>query len=197
MDKSDSGQLSREDIIAPEGWVLLSFIMDPRTGLGRFRNFRISNYQLMEELIDYCRTLSIDEVLQLPDVQERIKAYFEQEDFFKEMLKKYSRLDGDIIITDLRGVDRIYSGNRFLLYSLFPDQNISIWIIDGKNKQNCVFALGQSVINRSSRVDIGSLMLKYGGGGHKKVGTCQVPYEEADRVLEELINAIKKESTIK
>jgi len=193
VDRSDSGRLTVDDIINPRGWILLSFIMDPRTGLGRFRDYRISNYRLMEDLIEYCRHIPIEKIIQTPDVQERVKRYFEQNDLFKAMILKYARTDGNVIITDLRGEDVIYSGNRFLIYSLYPDQNISVWLIDGRNKQNCVYAVGRSIINRSSKTDVGSLMLKYGGGGHKAVGTCQVPNEDADSVLHELVSTLKRD----
>jgi nanoRNase/pAp phosphatase (c-di-AMP/oligoRNAs hydrolase) len=192
VDRVDSGNLTSEEILNPQGWILLGFVMDPRTGLGRFRNFTISNYQLMEKLIEYCRVMDIDEILALPDVQERVNLYFEQNELFTDMLKKYTRTDENIIITDLRNVDTIYSGNRFLIYSLYPEQNVSIWMIDGKNKQNCVFSVGHSIVNRTSKTDVGSLMLKNGGGGHKKVGTCQVPYDNADSILNELIETMKK-----
>jgi nanoRNase/pAp phosphatase (c-di-AMP/oligoRNAs hydrolase) len=191
VDKVDSAQLSVDEIQNPQGWVLLGFIMDPRTGLGRFRDFRISNYQLMEDLIERCRTMNIDEILNIPDVAERAKLYMEQNQLFKSMIEKYTRVDGNVIITDLRGVNTIYTGNRFLVYSMYPKQNISIWMIDGKNKQNCAFAVGHSIINRTSKTDVGSLMLKNGGGGHKKVGTCQVPYDEAEAVLQTLIETMK------
>lgn len=191
VDKVDSAQLTVDEIQNPKGWVLLGFIMDPRTGLGRFRDFRISNYQLMENLIESCRTMNIDEILNIPDVAERAKLYMEQNQLFKSMIEKYTKVDGNVIITDLRGVNTIYSGNRFLVYSMYPKQNISIWLIDGKNKQNCAFAVGHSIINRTSKTDVGSLMLKNGGGGHKKVGTCQVPYAEAEAVLKTLIETMK------
>lgn len=190
VDKVDSGQLTVDEILHPEGWILLGFIMDPRTGLGRFRNFTISNYQLMENLIEYCRTQTIDEILSLPDVKERVDLYSEQNEIFKEMIKKYTTIEKNVIVTDLRDVQEIYTGNRFLIYSLYPEQNISVWLVDGKNKQNCAFAVGHSIINRTSNTNVGSLMLKYNGGGHAKVGTCQVPYDEADRTLKELIETI-------
>jgi len=191
VDKVDSGQLTVDEIQNPKGWVLLGFIMDPRTGLGRFRDFRISNYQLMENLIECCRTMNIDEILNLPDVAERVSLYWEQNKLFKSMIEKYTRVDGNVIITDLRDVSMIYSGNRFLVYSIYPKQNISIWMVDGRNKQNCAFAVGHSIINRTSRTDVGSLMLKNGGGGHSKVGTCQVPYAEAEAVLQKLVGTMK------
>ena len=190
-DQVDSGRLSKEDIAAPSGWVLLGFIMDPRTGLGRVKDFTVNNFVLMDILIDACRTMNIDQILQLPDVQERVREYQAQNEKYINMILQYSRISWDMIITDLRGVSPIYTGNRFLMYSLFPDQNISIWIVDGSGKQNCVFAVGYSVVNRTATVDVGKLMLHYGGGGHRMVGTCQVPYADADQVLDELIDAIQ------
>ncbi|MDL2233942.1 exopolyphosphatase [Ruminococcaceae bacterium OttesenSCG-928-L11] len=187
VDKVDSAKLSIDEILNPTGWVLLGFVMDPRTGLGRFRDFRISNYELMETLIDACRSQTIDEILANPDVKERVDLYFEQDALFREMVGKYTRTQGNVIITDLRGVDTIYTGNRFLIYSLYPQQNISIWAVDGRGKQNCPIAVGHSILNRTSQTDVGALLLKYGGGGHKQVGTCQVPYEDADRVIGELV----------
>ena len=192
VDKVDSGNLTIDEIQNPEGWILVGFLMDPRTGLGRWRNFTISNYQLMEKLIDACRTMSTDEILNLSDVQERIEIYFEQTARFKDMVSKYTRTDGDVIISDLRGVDPIYTGNRFLIYSMYPEQNISAWIVSGKGGLGCSVAVGYSVLNRTSDIDVGSLMLKYGGGGHKAVGTCQFKDEEIEdklpKLLDELVN---------
>lgn len=183
VDKVDSANLTREEILNPSPWVLLGFIMDPRTGLGRFHDFAISNYQLMEELIDWCRTKSIEEILSLPDIRERIDLYQEQTALFTEMVKAHTRTEGPVIITDLRGVDPIYTGNRFLIYSLYPEQNISAWIVNGKGGHGCSVAVGYSVLNRTSKVDVGSLMLKYGGGGHRVVGTCQF----SDETMEERV----------
>lgn len=187
VDKVDSGQLTRDEVLNPTGWILLGFMMDPRTGLGRFRNFRISNYQLMETLIEACRTMDIDEILALPDVKERVDLYFEQDALFREMILRHTTLNGNVIVTDLRGVETIFTGNRFLLYSLYPDQNISIWIVDGKAKQNAVFAVGHSILCRTCRTDVGALMFQHGGGGHKMVGTCQVPYDKADSTLGDML----------
>lgn len=192
VDKVDSGTLTREEILHPQGWILIGFLMDPRTGLGRWRNFRISNYQLMEELIDACRTMTTEEILNLQDVRERIEVYEEQTEKFIEMVKKYTRVEKDVIISDLRGVDPIYTGNRFLIYSLYPEQNISAWIVNGKGGQGCSVAVGYSILKRTSTVDVGKLMLKYGGGGHKAVGTCQFSEEtmeeKVSQLLKELIN---------
>jgi len=192
VDKVDAGLLSKEEIIEPTGWVLLGFIMDPRTGLGRFRDFKIGNMQLMEDLIEHCRTMKVSDILALPDVAERIDKYNEQAEKFKEMALKYSRIDWDVLITDLRDINPIYTGNRFMIYSLFPEQNISIWVTDGKDRENCAIAVGYSILNRTARVDVGALMLKYGGGGHYRVGTCQVPYDKADQVIEEIVASIRE-----
>lgn len=192
VDKVDSGNLTLDEVQNPSGWILVGFLMDPRTGLGRWRNFTISNYQLMEKLIDACRTMTTDEILNLPDVKERIDVYFEQTAKFKEMVTAHTRVEKDVIISDLRGVDPIYSGNRFMIYSMYPEQNISAWIVSGRGGKGCSVAVGYSVLNRTSSVNVGSLMLKYGGGGHRAVGTCQFPDETMDemipKLLDELIN---------
>ncbi len=191
VDKVDSGQLTREEILNPTGWILLGFISDPRTGLGRFREFKISNYQLMEELINHCRNMKIEDILAVEDVKERAILYYEQDRLFKEMVAKHTIIEDNVILTDLRNVETIYTGNRFLVYSLYPEQNVSVWIVDGKLKQNVSIACGYSILNRTCNVDIGSLMLKHGGGGHKMVGTCQIPYADANPVLREIIEALK------
>jgi len=191
VDKVDSGQLTAEDIKNPQGWVLVGFIADPRTGLGRFHDFRISNYNLMMEFIDHLRTKSLDEILNHPDVKERTDLYFKQTELFVDMVKKYSRVEGNIIITDLRGMETIYTSNRFTIYSVFPEQNVSLWITDGKAKINVMISCGHSVVNRTCPVDIGALMLKYGGGGHKQVGTCQVSFDDADNVIAEIVLRLK------
>ena len=191
VDKADSGSFTVDEILNPKGWDLLSFVMDPRTGLGRYRDYRISNYNLMMDMIDYCRIKTVEEILDLEDVKERTRRYFEQDALFKEMVKQNTILHGNVIVMDLRDQDEIYTGNRFLLYSLYPEQNVSIQVMWGFQRQNIVMTCGYSIVNRSCTVDIGSLMLKHGGGGHKKVGTCQVPVEKAESVLQSLIEALK------
>lgn len=187
VDKVDSGHLTIDEVQNPTGWILIGFLMDPRTGLGRWRDFRISNYQLMEMLIDACRSVDTQEILTLPDVKERIDVYWEQTEKFKTMLKEHTVVDGKVIITDLRGVDPIYTGNRFLIYSMYPDQNISVWIVNGKGGMGCSAAVGYSILNRTCTIDVGSLMLKYGGGGHKAVGTCQFDNANMDSMLPKLL----------
>ncbi|MCP4751564.1 MAG: exopolyphosphatase [Proteobacteria bacterium] len=192
VDKSDSGKLTRDDIMNPQGWMLLSFIMDPRTGLGRFQDYRISNYQLMEEMIQYCRTKTADEIMNLQDVKERTTRYWDQQELFKKMLKEHCKIDGNIIVTNLMDVETIYSGNRFLVYGLFPEQNIEIRVMWGREKRNVVFACGHSILNRTCKTNVGKLMLEYDGGGHEKVGTCQVPTEKWETVIVKLITRMKQ-----
>lgn len=192
VDKVDSANLTRDEVLNPTPWILLGFIMDPRTGLGRFRNFSISNYQLMEKLIDWCRTMTIEEIMALPDIVERSTLYGEQTQLFIEMVRAHTRTEEQVIISDLRGVDPIYTGNRFMIYSLYPEQNISAWIVSGKGGEGCSVAVGHSVLNRTSKVDVGALMLKYGGGGHRVVGTCQFANDVMSEKVPELLEEIKE-----
>ena len=196
VDKFDSATLDPDDIFHPKDWILLAYVMDPRTGLGRYHDYRISNYQLMEDMIDYCRTMTVEEILDLPDVQDRVTRYLEHEPKFLKFLKDHSTVHGTVLVTDLRGAEETPCGNRFMPYALFTEPTISIRIIDGKANEFCVFAVGHNIFDKSSLTNVGSLMLKYGGGGHERAGTCQVPYEDADRVLQELIAEMNKDARI-
>lgn len=190
VDKADSADLSVEDIENPKDWILLSYVMDPRTGLGRYRDYRISNYKLMEDLVEYCRTHTIYEILALPDVQERLKRYYQQTELFREMVRRNAKQQGDVVVLDLREQEEIFAGNRFVIYPMFPTASVSVQVIWGLQKQNMVMTCGHSITNRGSRSNIGKLMLEYGGGGHRTVGTCQVPVADAERVLGELVSRI-------
>ena len=190
VDKADSAQFSREEILNPEGWVLLNYLMDSRTGLGRFREFRISNYALMMDLIKYCRNHGIDDILELPDVKERVELYQEHLGKARQQILDCTTVHKNLAVLDLREQETIYAANRFLIYALFPETNISIHVMWGVQKQNTVFATGKSILDRSSKTNIGELMLKYGGGGHHAAGTCQVDNDKADAVLKELIAQI-------
>lgn len=194
VDKADAAQFNKEEILFPEDWVLLSFIMDARTGLGRFRDFNISNYQLMMKLIDFCRAhANIEEILKLPDVKERVDLYYEHQIKCREQIERCAKIYNNLITLDLRKEETIWAGNRFMIYALFPQSNISIHIIWGKNKQNTVFATGKSILDRSSNTNIGELMLKYGGGGHHAAGTCQISNLDAEETLQELIKVINND----
>jgi nanoRNase/pAp phosphatase (c-di-AMP/oligoRNAs hydrolase) len=195
VDKGDSAQYNQEEVLQPKNWELLNFLMDARTGLGRFREFRISNYNLMMDLIDYCKEHSIEEILDLPDVKERVELCFEQEARFKEQIKRCSTVHGNLVVLDLRNEEVIYAGNRFVIYALFPGCNISIHVLWGLKQQNTVFATGKSIFDRSSNTNVGELMLKYGGGGHDAAGTCQVDNDAAESVLSELIEQINADGS--
>jgi len=190
VDKADSAQFSRDEILEPKDWVLLNYLMDSRTGLGRFREFRVSNYTLMMDLIKYCRNHGIDEILNLPDVKERVELYFEHAIKAKEQIQRCSTVHANLVVLDLRNEETIYATNRFMIYALFPQTNISIHVLWGVQKQNTVFATGKSILDRSSRTNVGELMLKYGGGGHHAAGTCQVENQLADAMLKEIITYI-------
>ena len=191
VDKADSADFTKEEILSSSSWGLLSFIMDARTGLGRFRDFNISNYQLMMKLIDFCRDHNdINDILDLPDVKERVDTYFEHQVKCREQIERCSNVHNNLVVLDLRKEDTIWAGNRFIIYALFPQCNISIHILWGKNKQNTVFATGKSILDRSSKTDIGVLMLEHGGGGHHAAGTCQVTNLQAEEVKQELITRI-------
>lgn len=191
VDRSDSGNLTRDEVLNPKGWILLSFIMDPRTGLGRYKDYRISNYALMKDMIKYCRTLNIEQILEIPDVQERVKRYYAQEKDYQDMIQRIARVDGNVLILDMRKGEEIVSGNRFVEYALYPETNISVRILWGREKKNVVCTVGKSILNRSSTADVGSLMLKHGGGGHAQVGTCQLDTDNADQAVAAIIEALK------
>ena len=187
VDKGDSADFTLDEILDPKGWVLLHYLMDPRTGLGRFRNFRISNYDLMMELIGYCMNHTIDEILELPDVKERVDLYFEQAELFKAQLLRIARVDGKVVVLDLRGEEVIHAGNRFMIYALFPETEISVHVTWGFQKQNTAVMIGKSIVNRASGFDIGELCLRYGGGGHRNAGTCQLDNDKVDALLPGII----------
>ena len=190
VDKGDSADFTLEEVLHPTGWCLLHFIMDARTGLGRFHDFRLSNYDLMMELIDYCPNHSIDEILALPDVKERVNLYFDQEKLFEEQLRRIVKVHGKVAVIDLRNEEVIHAGNRFVVYAMYPDTEISIHVAWGFKKQNTALMIGKSIINRASKFDIGELCLSYGGGGHENAGTCQVDNDKADEVLAEIVAKI-------
>ncbi len=191
VDKVDSGSLSFDDFTNPKGWVLLGLIMDPRTGLGRYHDYRISNYQLMLAMIDYCATMSAEEILAVPDVAERTARYFAQEKDFVAMIKRRANMEDNVLLVDLRREGEIFAGNRFLMYGMYPTCNVSVLVIWGRERRNVVITVGYSITNRTCTADVGSLMLKYGGGGHPRVGTCQVPVDDADRIIREIVEALR------
>jgi len=197
VDKADAAQFSRDEVLHPRDWVLLNYLMDPRTGLGRFREFRVSNYQLMMDLIAYCADHSIEQILALPDVKERVDLYFEHEAKALEQIRRCTTQHGNLVVLDLRKEDPIYACNRFMLYALYPEANISIHVLWGLKKQNTVFATGKSILDRSNKTNVGDLMLEYGGGGHAAAGTCQVGNDRAEEVLGDLIAQLTADQAVR
>lgn len=193
VDKGDSAQFSKDEILNPEGWDLMNFLMDARTGLGRFREFKVSNYQLMMDLIDYCKNHGINDILKLDDVNERVQLFKEHEEKAKEQIKRCSTVHGNLVVLDLRDEEIIYAVNRFMIYALFPDTNISIHVMWGVRQQNTVFAIGKSIVNRSSNTNIGELCLKYEGGGHLNAGTCQIDNDQSETILANIIQKINSD----
>ena len=188
--KADSAKFTKEDILHPDGWIMLAFIADPRTGLGYKHDFTISNFELMKQLPQLLRTKRVEEILNLSDFQERVQRYHEENKKYEQLITESARTEGDAIVIDLRACEAIPVGNRFMEYVLYPEQNISIRITNGKNKAFAMISVGNSIINNTCRINVGSLTLKYGGGGHKRVGTCQVPYEDVDKVVTEMLEVI-------
>jgi len=186
----DSAQFTRDDILNPSGWILLAFITDPRTGLGRKHDFRISNLELMRQLPKLLCTKTVEEILAEPDFQERVRVYVDETEKYRQLLVKKSTIKGSAIVIDLRSIDETPIGNRFLEYVLFPEQNISIRISDSKNSRFAVINVGYSIINQTAKIDVGSLALRYGGGGHRQVAACQVSYDKADTIVNEMLDVI-------
>lgn len=190
VDKADSAGFTMDDVLHPQGWELLSFLMDARTGLGRFRDFRVSNYQLMMTLIDCCRDMSIEQILALPDVHERVELFFAQHALFREQIARVAEVHGKLVVLDLRNEDVIHAGNRFIVYAMFPQCDVSMHVMWGREKQNTVYTVGKSIFDRGSRLDVGRLMLEHGGGGHPAAGTCQGDNASAEAMKRQLIEQI-------
>ena len=191
VDKGDSADFTVDEILDPTGWVLLNFLMEARTGLGRFHDFRISNYDLMMELIDYCLEHTIDQILELPDVKERVDLYFEQQELFKAQLEKVAKVHDKVVVVDLRNEDPIYSGNRFMIYAMHPEVEMSVHVAWGFKKQNTAVMIGKSIVNKNSKVNIGDICLSYGGGGHANAGTCQLDNDVVDKELPTIIQKLQ------
>ncbi|OQY28846.1 MAG: exopolyphosphatase [Candidatus Cloacimonetes bacterium 4572_55] len=190
VDKYDAAQLDREDVTNPKGWILLAFILDPRTGLGYHRDYKISNRQLMRKMIDLIASHSVDEILEMPDVKARIDRYFSSQDAYSQFMRIHSKQIENLVVTDLRGVKNAPAGNRFSIYLIFPQTNISLRIFDGKQGKNVVVAGGYSIFNRTANTDLGALFARYGGGGHKASGTCQLEIEESVDIINTIVGKI-------
>lgn len=191
VDKADAAQFTEEEILAPDGYTLLNFILDGRTGLSRLQDFSISNEQLMIDMMTYCRHHPVDEILSIPDVAERVNAYLLNEEYAEMQIKRCAEVTRNVVMVDLRHEDTLYTVNRFLVYALYPECNVSVHMTNLPEKGRVEIAVGKSILDRSSKANVGSILLEYGGGGHAAVGTCQVDPDDADRIAREIVAKVR------
>lgn len=184
-DKLDSAQLDRDDIVDPKGWVLVGYTLDPRSGLGAFKEY-------FRHLMALAQTKTVAEILEDPEVKAHVSRLKRETEDFKRHLVDSSRLDGNVVVTDVRGNRSAPSGNRFLIYDLFPAANVSVRVAGGHDGKYVSIQVGRSILNRTNRTNVGILMAEYGGGGHEGAGTCQPATADADRVLGEIIETLKR-----
>ncbi len=179
-DRLDSAQLTPDDVESPQGYILLGYTIDSRTGLGNFEEY-------FRQLVAWLRTLSIEEVLQQPEVRRRVDRIRNEQEEFRSLLQRNSFQINNVVVTDLREIERLPAGNRFLVYSLFPEANVSLRVHWGPSHQSVVAAVGHSIFNRTCKTSVGDLMSRYGGGGHRGAGTCILPIEKAAEAIDEIL----------
>lgn len=184
-DKLDSAQLTRDDIVEPKGWVLVGYTLDPRSGLGAFREY-------FKHLMNLARTKTLDEILQDPEVKAHVARMARENDAFRQSLMETSKQDGNVVVTDVRGKRSLPTGNRFLIYDLFPSSNVSVRVADGHDGSYVSIQVGRSILNRTCKTNVGALMAQYGGGGHEGAGTCQPPTAECEKTLREIVETLKR-----
>jgi hypothetical protein len=185
-DRIDSAQLTREDVLNPQDYVLLSYTVDPRTGL---KDIELQMYFIM--LIDLLKTKPLEEILHVPEVKMMVERLHVEDEAYREALQQYSRVDGNVVVTDFRGLANIPPGNRFLIYTLFPQINVSARLFDGREGAISTISLGHSIFNRTCNTNVGKLLAEYGGGGHKGAGTAQFPKVQAEAKFKEIIERLK------
>ncbi|HEY4640407.1 MAG TPA: exopolyphosphatase [Thermoanaerobaculia bacterium] len=179
-DRLDSAQLSPDDVESPRDYILLGYTIDSRTGLGDFHGY-------FNKLIEWLKTMPIDEILRQPEVSRRVERIRNEQDEFKRLLQRNSFQLNNVVVTDLREIDHLPAGNRFLVYSLFPDTNVSLRVHWGPAHNSVIAAVGHSIFNRTCRTSAGELMSRFGGGGHRGAGTCVLPLEKAAEAIDEIL----------
>lgn len=185
-DRLDSAQLTKEDVTNPKGWILLGYTLDPRTGFGpEFQKY-------FRWLAEFIKEVPLEKVMKHPEVKKRCDRVLKEIEDFKKLLKKVSKQDGNVILTDFRDVTDPPVGNRFLIYTLYPKANVEVRVFWGKEKKTVNFALGHSIFNRTCKTNVGKLCAEYGGGGHAGAGTCQIPPDKAEATLKEIVERLKK-----
>ncbi len=181
----DSAQLDEDDVLQPKGYVLLGFALDPRTGLGDDEGFFL-------KCLEWLKHKPIREVLVEDEVRQRIIRMFEQNEDFCWTLVQYSRLNDNVVFSDFRRTSEPPAGNRFLVYTIFPEANVSVRAQWGRNKECVMVTVGHSIFNRSCKTSIGELMSTYGGGGHRGAGSAPLPVVEAETKLLEIIETLRR-----
>jgi hypothetical protein len=184
-DRLDSARLEIKDVTDPQGVILLGFTIDGRTGIGSFKDY-------FNNLVTWLRTMSLDDVLKQPEVLDRTQRMKDSNSEFLSHLKTHSKKDGNVVITDFRSLDKVPVGNRFLIYTVFPDVNVSVRLQWGPGKKFIATTLGHNIFDRSCKTDIGQLCGMYGGGGHRGAGACVLDPKEADRQVKEIVETLKK-----
>ncbi|HEY6549462.1 MAG TPA: exopolyphosphatase [Vicinamibacteria bacterium] len=185
-DRLDAAQLTLDDVLDPQGYILLGYTLDPRTGLGAYQDY-------FKKLVQWLHNKPVEEIMELPEVKERVDRMRAQDQAFREATEKCSRMDGNVVITDFRTLSPLPVGNRFLVYTLFPRANISLRVHWGPTRDHVSVAVGHSIFNRTSRTTVGTLMSRYGGGGHKGAGHCLLPAAQAEEKIAEMVATMKKD----
>lgn len=192
VDKAHKANYTREEVLNPAGYDMINFITDARTNLGKVRAFRISNYALMINMVDELLDKSADEILRLPDVEERVEYYEESKKDYVEMLDNNSDLEDGILKIDLRNETHLVPANRFVMFAHNPDCKVAAQVLWGLNNQNTVIALGKNIFNKPAELDLGQILRKYGGYGHANSGSIQVDNFKADKMFQALLSEVKE-----
>lgn len=179
-DRLDAAKLTPDDVENPRDYILLGYTIDSRTGLGAFRDYFL-------KLVEWLKTMPIDKVLQQPEVKERIDRIRRDQDEFRALLQRNSFRMNNVVVTDLREMEQLPAGNRFLIYTLFPESNVSLRVHWGPQRNSVIAAVGHSIFNRTCKTSVGELMSKYGGGGHRGAGTCVLPLDTAAEAIDEIL----------
>ncbi len=190
VDKADSAQFDEQDILSPDGWVLINFILDPRTGLNNAATFSVANDRFLEDMMVYCRHHPVEELLKIPDVAERVAVFWKNEEHYELQLRRRTTLSENIAIVDFRGEEKIFAGNRFTVYALNPECNMSMMLIPNRDDETVTIAVGKSILKRTSNANLGGILLDFGGGGHAAAGTCLAPTGKVDEIAAAIVDRI-------
>ncbi len=183
-DRMDAAKLKVEDVLDPKEYILMGFTIDSRTGLGDFKTYFM-------QLVDWLKEYPIEQLLLIPEVKKRIEKMATERKNFSEVMKKRSWVEGNVIITDLREEDPVPVGNRFLIYTLFPEANVSVRLHWGPMKEYVMAVIGHSIFNRTCPTDVGKVVSRLGGGGHTGAGSAPVAPETIDIELKIIVDLLQ------